>query len=159
MAQIATVTGKSASSGAAGSGSATLSGGETKQYATYEMVRDMIAQSEEKVTSKLESIETRIDQKLSKLDNVPTTSTMIFTVGGALVAGLSLLMAILAFAGDRFDGGLGYGANIGDKIFDSRLAIAENEKRDEETRDRVDLLLERMDKVLVRLGEDTQTDR
>jgi hypothetical protein len=119
------------------------------------MVRDMIVQSEEKVSAKLESIETRIEQKLSKLDHVATTPALVYTVAAAVITLLGLMIAILAFAGDRFDGGLGYGTNIGDKVIESRLSMEENARKDAETRARVDTLIDKMDQVLTRLGDDS----
>ena len=48
----------------------------------------------------------RFAEILSKLNHIPQTSTLITTVVGTGVSILALFIAVFAFGGDRFDGGV-----------------------------------------------------
>jgi len=114
----------------------------------------MIAQSERHTDTKIESLENRIDVRLS---NLPTTLTLVYIVAGAVVSGVLLLIGIFAFAGERFDGGMGYGLGVGEKYSESAIELDRNAQRDEETRRSVQSLGERMDRILKILERDSQT--
>ena len=79
---------------------ATGSAGQTP--ITFEQVVHMISESEAKHQSEMKALESSINQKLSRLDRVPTLWQITSVVG----VGFAGFLAILAFAGDRFDGGI-----------------------------------------------------
>ncbi|WP_428029776.1 hypothetical protein [Ancylobacter sp.] len=71
--------------------------------------------------ARMEATEHRIDAALARLEagssaafaeinttlrHLPTSSTLYATVGGAVVAGILAVIAVLSFGGDRFDGGV-----------------------------------------------------
>ncbi|MDG2003881.1 MAG: hypothetical protein P8J20_11170 [Novosphingobium sp.] len=60
------------------------------------------------VDARDDAIESRLSTKLDKL---PTRST----VWGAVATGVGLILAALAFGGDRFDGGVGAGGLLQDQ--------------------------------------------
>ena len=86
-------------------------------------------------------VETRLNAKLDKLATKESTSRAVW---GAAATVLGILLAVAAFAGDRFDSGFGVRS-----AFDS--VLADQRKRDE-TQDR------KLDEILKRLTprEDTK---
>lgn len=48
----------------------------------------------------------------SKLDNIPTTRTFLGGLAGAVVIIVSLILAVLAYAAERTDAGVGIGATL-----------------------------------------------
>ena len=89
-----------------------------------------------------EAVETRLNAKLDKLSTKESTSR---TVWGAAATVLGILLAVAAFAGDRFDSGFGVRS-----AFDS--VLADQRKRDE-TQDR------KLDEILKRLPPPEQAKR
>lgn len=83
-----------------------------------------------KIESAVARLEGKLDGLAGQLSRMPTTGAMILTVAGAGVAVLTLGLAILAFAGDRFDGGIG--------LADRR---EEQLSRDREQNDRIETIL------------------
>ncbi|MEJ6008661.1 hypothetical protein [Novosphingobium aquae] len=81
------------------------SGGETYVNTTFGGGRggapmDPMVPLKDYVDARDEAVETRVNGRLDKL---PTKGT----VWGAVATGIGLLLAALAFGGDRFDGGVG----------------------------------------------------
>jgi len=89
-----------------------------------------------------EAVETRLNAKLDKLSTKESTSR---TVWGASATVLGILLAVAAFAGDRFDSGFGVRS-----AFDS--VLADQRKRDE-TQDR------KLDEILKRLPPSQSSQR
>ncbi len=95
------------------------------------------------VDAKIEAAEARVDTEFAKLrgelDKLPGTWTLVTTVIGSAVTLFLAIIAVLAFGGDRFDGGLGLAAMQREQIErDARqdaLIVEVNEK--------LDVLLER----------------
>lgn len=61
------------------------------------------------VDAKDEACESRLT---SKFDKLPTADTMRNNIWGAAIAIIATLLGILAFGGDRFDGGVGAGGLV-----------------------------------------------
>jgi hypothetical protein len=119
----------------------------------------MIDQSKREHLKEYELFQSQVSGKLSKLDRLdhyPTTWTIVYVVVGAVVAIIGLMLTILAFAGDRFDGGLGAGAAIGDKFAQNTIAIEKNSERDADLRYSVELLVKRMDVIIERQEKDAK---
>lgn len=116
-------------------------GGNKGSPIDYATVANMIKQSEEKIEVKLTAIEGRIDQKLSRLNQIPTESRMIFLglVGLASMAGIFL--ALLAYGGDRADSGVAVGTSVGGQLEFNRAA-------NEETKNNVDAILKKLDRLI-----------
>lgn len=54
------------------------------------------------VDARDDAVESRL---MAKLDAIPTTTAMRSTIWGAVATALGIVFAVLAFGGDRFDGG------------------------------------------------------
>ena len=100
------------------------------------------------VMSHLDAAAARVDAATA---HIPTTATMIGTAAATGIAVVGLIIGILAFGGDRFDGGIGYSAvSIQQAVGAQRLAAenavqlekseAKNEKRFRELGEKLDVL-------------------
>lgn len=76
---------------------------------------------------------------------------------GSMVTLFGIMVTIMSMSADRFDGGLGAGAAIGDKFAQNTIEIARNSDRDEALRKDVQTLLDGMQKLIVRLDGDART--
>lgn len=70
---------------------------------------------------------------------------MVSIVAGGVVGAMTLFLGMLAFGGDRFDGGVGYGGQVADRYIDNRIAIEGLKKGTDE---KFDLLIKKIDKIL-----------
>jgi hypothetical protein len=103
----------------------------------------MVDAAKVEMAGKIEALEKSIEAKLSKLNDIPTTTQAIFMIGGAAIASVLAVLAILAFAGDRFDGGVAVGGQVADKFITVQRAIDEDRRKSDE----------RFDKIILRLDE------
>lgn len=155
----------SATGGAAGRSSPTFKAQAGGQSLTVEAVLSMIDSAnqsqDEKIELKISAAESRLS---SQIGTMPTKWTFIYGVAwltGVILALSGALLAILAFGGDRFDGGLGMGTAIGDKFIENTRAIDQNSKRDDETRQTLDALtksIERLADGLKKSAQPNETD-
>jgi hypothetical protein len=131
---------------------AAVAGGEPPAL-SFDAVRHMIEQSEKATEAKFDSLRESIDRKLSRLDHMPSFWQLAGIIFTSVVAGAGVIIAIVAYASDRFDGGVGLGTEIGSKFAENQIAIERNATDDAKTRETVDRLIERMDQLIERLGE------
>lgn len=117
----------------------------------FDMVQHMIHQAEKTAEAKLDSLQQSINAKLSRLDHMPTMWQIVGSVASGVIAGALAIIAIVSYASDRFDGGVGLGTEISDRFIENKLDIERNAARDAETRDQVDRLVQRMDQIIARL--------
>jgi hypothetical protein len=109
-------------------------------------IRDMIMDSEAKQEVKFNQFIADVNLQLSKLDKMPTTPAII----GMGVTFLIAAFAILAFASDRFDGGIGLGISIGEKFSENTIKIERLENREEEANR---IILEALNNVTDKLDD------
>ena len=102
--------------------------------------------SKDYVDSAVSRLEGKIEALSSKLDHMPSTGAMLLTAGGTVVSILTLGLAILAFAGDRFDGGIG--------LADQRQQQLERDRMQDETLKRLDAIMTRLDAQAAAAPED-----
>ena len=73
---------------------------------------------------------------------------MIAIALSGFVLTIGAVLAVLAFGGDRFDGGIGYGTFAADKFSQATIAIDHNAQRDEELRRNVEQLVKKIDSLV-----------
>lgn len=95
---------------------------------------DPVISVKEYVDARDEAVETRINAKLEKLSTKGT-------VWGAVATGIGLLLAILAFGGDRFDAGVGASGMLRDQ--------AEQQSKTDEAQDaKLELMDQKLDLLI-----------
>jgi len=92
------------------------------------------------ISNQNEKIDLRIQSATSNLPTYWTFWKGVATIVIAIFASVGGVIAILAFAGDRFDGGLSAGSAIGDKFSQATIALEQNNRRDDDTRRTLDAL-------------------
>lgn len=98
-------------------------------------VTDPRTPTREEVDAKLAAVEARLDSKLSRIEakldvmNVPTIGQIIATVASGTAAVLAIGIAIIAFGGDRFDGGVGIGNTL-EEIRQDQRKVDEGQDKD-----------------------------
>ena len=114
----------------------------------HHMLHRMITESEQKTEAKFQSLESSIDKKLARLDQVPTIWQMATLVMATAVGVLGIFLAILAFGGDRFDGGVQLSTGTMKEVYETQkrseeaTALAnENAKQIASQREQIDRLL------------------
>lgn len=78
---------------------------------------------------------------------------MVSMLGGAIAMGAAILLSLLAFGGDRFTAGIGYGTDVGQKFYDTKGLIDEYQKRTEDADRRRE---EKFDELLRKLDRNAQ---
>lgn len=90
------------------------------------------------IDAKIEAAEARIDTKFAELrgdlKDFATKGTVWGAVATAIASILGVLLAVLAFGGDRFDGGLG--------LADQRQAQLQKDERQDEAANAIDAKLD-----------------
>lgn len=94
----------------------------------------MIDDARERTLQEIKIIEGNINARLARFDHLPNKTDFVWGVVGLG----ALIVAVLALAGERFEGGLGLGTSIGDKFSENAIAVSENSRRDDETRKAVE---------------------
>lgn len=148
MTRAATTRSKSATEASASGG------GKSTPYAdatsgpsplvTFDVVRGMIQDSETKMASKIESIETTINSRLEKLDHLPSNVSLFFTAAGAALTVFLAVIAILAWGGDRFDGGVQMSQDSAAEIVGMRELTDQNSRAIQDIAVQLDMLLDRL---------------
>lgn len=96
---------------------------------------------------KIQNLETGINQKLQKLDQLPTKWGNFLLFVSAIVT----VLTILGIASAIWDGGVSFGSSIGEVFSQNTLAIEENRRQDEQTKQALESVLGRLDELLPRL--------
>ncbi len=138
--------------GTQSAGTAASKGGTTKDtgsgeqdvHVTHQWVRDMMDNLEKHTETKMAALNASIDAKLARLDSVPTFLQLVVVVGGAAVGAVTLVLAIVAYGGDRFDGGSQFGSFTVEQTLRTRQLSDENTRQIGEIGKRVDMLLDIM---------------
>ncbi|BCH04729.1 hypothetical protein MesoLj131b_67280 [Mesorhizobium sp. 131-2-5] len=109
--------------------------------------------------ARVEAMEARIEASLDKIENdlgsfqtkmlatvghLPTTPALISTVAGAAVSVVAIVVGVLAFGGDRFDGGVQVTSVSVQQAQEAREIAKANEKKVDDFIARVDDLLQRI---------------
>ncbi|ESX96006.1 hypothetical protein X755_20995 [Mesorhizobium sp. LNJC405B00] len=108
----------------------------------------MTAVSREELDAKLSASEARIDGTLGRIEetlrHMPSTSYLLTSAVASTLAVMGLLVALLAFGGDRFSGGVEVGvASVDRKLGIDRLST-ENVQQSKDIQD----LSKKMDTVI-----------
>ncbi|MFQ5953768.1 MAG: hypothetical protein ACE5JZ_01730 [Kiloniellales bacterium] len=97
------------------------------------------------VDAKIETVrvanDARFDEVISRLDHVPTTASMLATAAGAIVTIAGILLALLAFGGDRFDAGVQLTSVSVEQALEAQRLAKENTERLEGLDDKLDTVL------------------
>lgn len=91
------------------------------------------------VDAKIAAAEARTDTKFAELRGELKLLPTKATVWGAVATGVALILAALAFAGDRFDTGMSIGAQ-------TQTIVSEQHKRDDAQDKKLDEILRRLPK-------------
>jgi hypothetical protein len=122
--------------------------GESDGHLTYQVVTDMINRSRESLDANMSALEARIDNRLARLDSIPTYNQLLWVVGTVVIGGffavLTAFITILSYGGDRFDGGAQFGSYTVEQTLEARRQSDDNAKQIGEIGRRVDLLLDLM---------------
>ena len=117
---------------------AKLSATEARIEASMSSMRTSFAEFTAQMTTRMGSIET-------ELKHMPTTWTMITTMGGFSAAVVGVILGVMSFAADRFDGGFAMGSGLSAPFEAIR---AENRQLVAEQAARIDALDRKLDVLL-----------
>ncbi|WP_147274875.1 hypothetical protein [Ferruginivarius sediminum] len=81
-------------------------------------MRDYVDAKTDSVRSELEADVTRLE---SKIDNLP--SKTLWMIAGGVVATVTLVVAVFAYGGDRFEGGFESGSTFATQVEQNRSAL------------------------------------
>jgi hypothetical protein len=126
-------------------------GGGAQIYVTWDQMRGMIKDSEERTLSRVASLESQIN---TKLEAMPTTKTIWFSTLTGVGTILGFLFAVYQIAGDRFDTGLSVGGSVGSQINSNRQDIENLQKSQSEQSDKI---LEAISGIQRRIDKDAAT--
>ncbi len=138
------------SAGSRGTAAVSLSAGSGGADAPISFLQatKLIETSEEKTLAKMQALESRIDVRLSRLDDIPTWSQQLvlaLSIGVSTIVTLAgLLVAFLSFGGDRFDGGVQYTSATYQNAAEAKKAADSVER----TASKIDLMLRRMEQKI-----------
>lgn len=95
-------------------GKASLAGADrVTEYTSKDYIDARVAEVRSDSRANLAEIKSLIDVKLSRLDKLPTLWQVVSAVVAAAVATVGLLLAILAYTGDRVDGTVQTASTLG----------------------------------------------
>jgi hypothetical protein len=112
--------------------------------ATQEWVRKMIDRSEERLENKIDQLKESIDKRLRRLDSMPTFTQLLYVAAALFAFCLTSVLAILAFGGDRFDGGVAFTASTYHQSAEARRLSENNAKQIQEVSKNLDVLIKLM---------------
>jgi uncharacterized protein HemX len=116
----------------------------------------MLEASEEKLQSKMEAIESSISTRLSRLDNMPTLWQIFGVAGATAGAVIATILAILAFAGDRFDGGIQFSTVAMQQTLEAKQLSEKNERQLAEQQKQMGELLPLLTRLLEKQGAEAE---
>lgn len=93
------------------------------------------------VMSRLETLSMKLETATL---HMPTTSSMFGTAAASVIAIIGLGVAILAFGGDRFDGGMGAASITMDQAISARETANRNAERLDDVDKKLDVLIDLM---------------
>lgn len=148
----------SSDSGYSGSAGATPPTNHIDLAIIMNTVEQQLSSHSATLDAKQEVFEGRIDQrltemgsKLTKIDSLPSTTSMVVTAITTVAGGVGLLLAVLAYSGDRADGGISLGVSVGERFVENRLEIEKLRQNEAETNDRI---LKALEGIQARLDGD-----
>lgn len=103
------------------------SGGGGGTFDGMELVDAKIAAAEARTDAKFAELLGELKSMRAETSHLPSTSTMVSAVGLSVIAGVGVVLAALAFGGDRFDGGVAVGQAGAEAKTALDRVIAENE--------------------------------
>lgn len=96
-----------------------LATSEAKNEALEARVERSLSETLSEVKQTHTDLTSKFDKLTDKFENLPSR----WTTWGAALSVAGVVLAALALAGDRFDGGVGLGAQIGDRAAENRLLV------------------------------------
>ena len=122
----------------------------------------MTAITREELDAKLSATESRIEASLARMEantsHLPSTGQLWLSAASAVVATVGLLLGIVAFGGDRFDGGV----TLGLSAIEQKIGVTEIAKENAEQTRQIEMLSQQMHQVIQALsprpGDKSQPD-
>lgn len=101
----------------------------------------MIDDAKRELRGDLAAVQQEINHKL---EHIPSTHMLVYTVGGGLVAGLLGVLALLQYGSDRFDGGGALVSGTIQHALDAKKEAADVRKLSEENAKQIQELVKHM---------------
>lgn len=118
---------------------------ESTPATSTDMTREEMDAKLQAAEARIEATEHRIDAALTRMEarisHLPSTWAMIGTTFTASVAIVGLILGVLAFGGDRFDGGVQLASTSAETAARAVLTSEQNARQIESLTQRVDQLL------------------
>jgi hypothetical protein len=136
--------------GLADTGQRLHSDGETAEGVSYGSGDGggMDADQERYINAKVDAVRAQNDARfaevLTRLEHLPSTASLAWIIAGAVVTTVGLILGILAFGGDRFDGGVQVSSASVQQAIDAREIAEQNAEQVEALNGKLDTLLELM---------------
>lgn len=109
------------------------------------------APTREEIDAKIGTAKAEVDTEFAKLRadlrHLPTTGALIATVASGVVAVIGVLLAVMAFGGDRFDGGLAASGIVTRVQEEQRIVDARQDAQLQEMNGKLDVILDRLPKT------------
>lgn len=130
-------------------------GGGGGTFDGMELVDAKIAAAEARTDTKFAEVLGELRSMRAETSHLPTTGAMIATVIASTAAAVGVIVAVLAFGGDRFDGGVSVGqAGVEAKTALDRV-IAENEAQTRQ----IEQVSQQLQKVLFAISRDPASNQ
>ena len=87
-------------------------------------------------------IEGQLGVLMAEVTSRPTTGTVLFATFTSAITIIGIVVAVLAYGGDRFDGGVQMTGAVVEDVVENREAVQSNAEAIEAVDDKLDLLLD-----------------
>lgn len=94
-----------------------------------QVVRTMIADSEIRADGKMAVLESKIDAKLAKIDQLPSLAQLIGSLAVTGIAIIGVTIAVITFGSSRFDGGAQFASSLVGQTLEAKRQSEENAKQ------------------------------
>ncbi|MFP5076715.1 hypothetical protein ACLE20_05360 [Rhizobium sp. YIM 134829] len=125
---------------------AKLSATEARIEASMSSMRTSFAEHTAHVNQALTRMQGDVSAIQVELKHMPTTWTMITTMGGFSAAVVGVILGVMSFASDRFDGGFAMGSGLSAPFeairAENRQLVAEQSKRIDALDRKLDVLID-----------------
>lgn len=128
------------------------SGGGDGTFEGMEVVDAKIAAAEARTDTKFAEVLGELKAMRAEMTHMPSNRSMIGTMGALSAVVLATVLAVLALAGDRFDGGVAYGIGSADAKLGLDRVIAENSAQTKQ----IEMLSNQMNQVLQAISREPQ---
>jgi len=106
----------------------------------------------DELDAKLSATESRIEASLARMEantsHLPSTGQLWLSAASAVVATVGLLLGIVAFGGDRFDGGV----TLGLSAIEQKIGVTEIARENAEQTKQIEMLGQQMQQVIMALS-------